>query len=153
VSIEGGTTSAGFGFAVECTSGAADYSNSYADIDGASGATSIAPGQTLKFSLVTNASKGTMTTAVSDASSGETATATAPAVAPLTFVDALTDTTASSPIPSFSEIHFQNLKFDGATMSTLGSLQKSNRYDGKTLQISTTKISAKGTFSTIFVHT
>jgi Peptidase A4 family len=149
----GPTADAGFGFSIECTAGVAHYSNSYADVNGASGVTAIAAGQTLKFSLVTNTSKGTVTATVSDPASGYAASATAKGPVALTSVDALTITTPSSPIATFSEVHFQNLKFNGATLSTLGSLQKSDRYNGTTLQISTTMISAKGTFSTVFEHT
>lgn len=152
VSINGSTASANFGIAIECTTGTVYYSNSYADVGGATGATTIAPGQTLKFSLADNSSTGIMTATVTDPATDDSASASSAVSTPLSYVDAATETTAGSPIPSFTEEHLQNLKFDGVTLSTLGTLQKFNRYNGKTLQISTTKISAKGTFSTVFVH-
>lgn len=156
VSLSSATTftqHASFGLAIFCATGKATYSNSFVSVGGASAATTILPGQTLHFSLTTNTTKGTLTATVANPAAHESGSATAAGTNSLTRVVAMTSGTTLSPMPSFTTVHYKALKFDGALLSSLGTLKKFNRYNGTTLQIKTTAINTYGTFSTVFVHT
>jgi hypothetical protein len=126
---------------------------------GSLAAVSVSPGDVLKLSMVENATKGTTSVAVTNETTGFSATASGKVLPSLTQISAKTSFSGSSgpggtisPIPSFKSVKYSNLKFNGAFLSTM-SPTKYNMYDGTVLQVSTTAISTTtGTFSTVFKH-
>jgi hypothetical protein len=125
--------------------------NSVVDVD-------VTPGDILKFTLTQNTTKGTTTGKVEDVTTGFSGTVFAKIAPSMTSISALTyfcTTTTScsnvSPIPSFSKVTYSHLTFNGALLSSL-SPTRYDLKDGTVLQVTTSKISTLGSFSTTFEH-
>jgi hypothetical protein len=124
----------------------------------ASGNTSVAPGQTLRFAMTV--SPLGVSGSVKNVATGASGSLSFPMTKPpsfkrigaqLQFANPSSPGGNVSPIPSFTKVTFSNLRFNGATLATL-SPTEFEEYNGTTLQVATGPISASGTFTTIFKH-
>ncbi len=151
---------ADFQWSIACISGTALYSSAtayvgtYATGFGQAAIAAVA-GDTLKLAMSEDSVKGTVTVKITDTSNRQTASAKVPLQASLTALSAQIDfptgTANVTPIPTFTNVRFGDLKYNGAILSSL-SPTNTEMYDGTTLQVSTSPISAAGTFSTVFKH-
>jgi hypothetical protein len=157
--------SANASFFISCSGGNVDYSNSSVDVSAggshnSSAATDITPGDVLKFLGRENAKGTTYTMTITDTTTGFSASASAPMSPSFTAINAATyaycfsgctgGSGAQAPIPSFTPITYGHLTFGGARLGTL-SPTGYEMYDGTSLQVSTSKISSVGTFTTKWV--
>lgn len=161
VDISGGGVFVEMGTQLFCSGGTADYNAGTAQFDGSLSAASfvsISPGDSLKFSMTYAPASGLLTAKVTDNTKKTTGVVSGHTGVVLQSVVAVTNITGStgggtSPIPSWTPSqHFNTLKFNGALLSSLSSLTKEQMYDGTTLQVAATAISAAGSFSTVFKH-
>ena len=153
--------SASFGWSANCSGGSAQYDDSFAGLilDGrfAGTDTTIAPGDSLKFSMTQSTTKGTVKVTVIDETNKLSGTATAHIDPSLTDLAAETSffvggsSGVVTPIPSFTPVVFGSLKFNGVALSSLNPT-KIEMYDGIVLQVATSSIGSSGTFSTTFRH-
>jgi hypothetical protein len=152
-------------FFVECSGGTVDYLNSSVDVGGggthnSSAATDISPGDILRFSGRENAKGTTYTMTITDATTGYSASASAPmspsftGISAATFANCFSGCTgtggAEAPIPSFTQIAYGHLTFGGASLAAL-SPTGYEMYNGSHLQVATSRISVAGTFTTRWV--
>jgi hypothetical protein len=148
--------SANFGWFASCSDGTAVYEFAAVGIDGGANASvTIAPGDTLRFSMRQNAVKGTVTASVQDLATDLSVSATAVIDPAFEDISATTSFCVCagnvSPIPSFTPVVFGKLKFDGSPLGSF-SPTKYEMYDGSVRQVKTSIISRRGTFSSIFEH-
>ena len=132
------------------------YSNFSPSLD--VGATvGVAEGQTVDATVTEQPGTGITSITITNPATKTSGSASTPLVPTFTSVEAGLQQNSFSgpgsftPIPSFTSFKFHSLKFNGATLATL-SPTKSEMYDGPTLQVATSAISATGTFATIFKH-
>ncbi len=151
---------ADFGWSAYCYNGTANYESASVSVqDLASllvGANiGIAPGQSVRATITQNAKSGKTTVAIKNLTTLASATGNTPNLMSFSEITAgLSDQNYSGvgiTIPSFTKATFGSLLFNGATLATL-SPTKSNLYNGTTLQVATSAISAGGTFSAVFKH-
>ena len=116
----------------------------------------IAPGQSVQAAITPNTLTGRTTVTIKNLTTSANAKGSTPNLVSFNGVfAALSDGNYSGTgmaIPSFTKATFGKLLFNGATLATL-SPTRYDLYDGTTLQVATTPISASGTFSTVFKHT
>lgn len=120
------------------------------------GTTAIAAGDSIKFSMKENEKTDMTTVTVDNVTEGQKGSATLASSPSFTEISAETSITDSSsgsvtPIPSFTTINYGSLKFNGMLLSSLSPTEY-KMYDGSTLQVSTSAINSKGSFSTTFKH-
>ncbi len=153
----GVATTPGLSWSAFCSNGSVRYNVAQADLGTAAGIVVIAPGDVVKFAL--SATATTLSVSVTNTRTLQRASASGPAGLPLTGIQATTQVedfshpgSNVSPIPSFAPaIKFAALTVNGAPLGSL-TPTKYAMYNGTTLQITTSSISANGTFSTTFVH-
>jgi len=148
-----------FSNSVSCSDGTATSEGFEAGIFPSSGGFDAAaanlatlPGDSLNMSLkIASSRKATMK--ISDTTAGTSASATAPVAGSLTSVEAGTGVFGSSPtvVPQFTPIAFTSLKVGSASLSSL-SPGKYEIYNGNRLQVSTGRLSSRGSFTNTFVH-
>jgi hypothetical protein len=144
VTCSAGTkSSAGFTAAIFLATGGFDI---------ASANLATAPNDVVKLQL-TIAGSGAATMKISDATAKTAASATAPVTGSITSVQAGTSVFGGSPtvVPAFSPVAFGALKVGAASLASLTPAEY-EIYNGAQLQLSTSKISKKGSFTNTFVH-
>ncbi len=117
----------------------------------------VAAGQRVNATITEHTATGFTSVTITNPTTKTSGSASTPLVPSFTDVQAGLQQTSFSgggsftPIPSFTSFKFTSLKFNGATLATL-SPTESEMYDGSTLQVATSAIGAKGSFTTIFKH-
>jgi hypothetical protein len=118
----------------------------------------VAAGQTVRATITEHAATGFTSLTISNPTTKASGSASTPLLPSFKDVQAGLQQDAFSgpgtsftPIPSFTMFSFIGLKYNGATLATLSPTQ-SEMYDGSTLQVATSAISAAGTFNAIFKH-
>jgi hypothetical protein len=158
-------TDAQMNWSSECVNGAVTNSPAFASFCPATGGScepeaqvAINPGQSVKFTMKINPTKGTSTISVANSALKQPAVATIGSAPTETAINALTNFCCGSgaggnvtPIPSFTSVKFGSLKFNGALLSSFSPTQY-NMVDGSTTQVSASAISSTGTFSDVFHH-
>jgi hypothetical protein len=143
---------------INCSGGVASPAFVFASVfpitggyDTASATLSPAAGDTVRMQLTI--AKGKVTVKISDAKGGTSGSATAPVTGTLTSIDAGTSVYGNTPnvVPTFTTISFGSLKLGAAALSTLSPTEYAI-YNGSTRQVSTSTITAGGSFHNTFVH-